>query len=156
MSRLREVSSEEFSEIINTSYYMVDVLEKLGYSRTSGTMTKYVKRRIKEENLSTAHFIGMKGRSGRGGKPRYTMEEILVENSRYYNNDSLKRRLLNRKMLEEKCDICGILPEWCGKPLTLQLDHINGVSNDHRLINLRLLCPNCHSQTITYSGRNRK
>lgn len=156
MSRLREVSSEEFSEIINTSYYMVDVLEKLGYSRTSGTMTKYIKRRIKEENLSTAHFLGMKGRCGGRGKTRYTMEEILVENSRYYNNDSLKRRLLNGKMLEEKCDICGILPEWYGKPLTLQLDHINGVSNDHRLINLRLLCPNCHSQTITYSGRNRK
>ena len=48
---------------------------------------------------------------------------------------------------------CGI-SEWLGNPLALQLDHINGVNNDHRLTNLRFLCPNCHSQTDTYAGKN--
>jgi RNA polymerase subunit RPABC4/transcription elongation factor Spt4 len=45
-------------------------------------------------------------------------------------------------------------PEWNGKVLTLQVDHINGVNDDHRLENLRFLCPNCHSQTPTYAGSN--
>ena len=55
--------------------------------------------------------------------------------------------------MEYKCQKCGI-SEWLGNPLTLQLDHINGVNNDHRLTNLRFLCPNCHSQTDTYAGKN--
>ncbi|MGB2240169.1 MAG: HNH endonuclease [Pseudomonadales bacterium] len=53
------------------------------------------------------------------------------------------------------CSSCGIGDEWNGKPITLQLDHINGVNNDHRLDNLRMLCPNCHSQTDTWCGRNK-
>jgi 5-methylcytosine-specific restriction endonuclease McrA len=56
--------------------------------------------------------------------------------------------------LEYKCANCGI-KEWNNLPLSLQLDHINGVNNDHRLENLRFLCPNCHSQTDTYSGKNK-
>ena len=50
------------------------------------------------------------------------------------------------------CTTCGI-NEWQGKPLTLHLDHINGINNDNRIENLRLLCPNCHSQTETYGRR---
>ena len=44
---------------------------------------------------------------------------------------------------------------WCGKEITLELDHINGDNRDHRVQNLRLLCPNCHSQTDTWRGRNK-
>ena len=58
--------------------------------------------------------------------------------------------------MEYKCsgkDCCN-KGEWLGKPLVLQLDHINGVRDDHRLENLRFLCPNCHSQTDTYGGKN--
>ena len=72
------------------------------------------------------------------------MEEILIENSSYDNIASLKRRLLNEGYLEYKCSECGI-SEWNGKPLSLHLDHINGKHNDHRIENLRFLCPNCHS-----------
>jgi len=56
--------------------------------------------------------------------------------------------------LINRCYICGI-NEWRGMPLVLRLDHINGVNDDYRLENLRLLCPNCDSQTDTYCGRNR-
>ena len=57
--------------------------------------------------------------------------------------------------VEYKCQICGIF-EWLGKKLTLHLDHISGDNSDHRFENLRLLCPNCHSCTATYCGRNNK
>ncbi|MBV9864030.1 MAG: HNH endonuclease [Abitibacteriaceae bacterium] len=81
------------------------------------------------------------------------LELILVENSEYVSTNHLKRRLIREGLLENRCAICQY-QEWLGKPLTLHLDHVNGISKDNRLENLRLLCPNCHSQTETYCGRN--
>ena len=67
-----------------------------------------------------------------------------------------KKRLLARGWTEE-CTVCGIGPEWNGIRLSLQVDHVNGIHTDNRLTNLRLICPNCHSQTETFAGRaNRK
>jgi len=68
---------------------------------------------------------------------------------------NVKARLLRAGLLENRCLQCG-LSEWRGKPITLHIDHINGVRDDHRLENLRILCPNCHSQTDTYGGHNVK
>ena len=84
------------------------------------------------------------------------MDEILVENSSYANIGRLKTRLIKEKLLEYKCAFCGNTGEWQGKPLALELDHINGNHFDHRLENLRFLCPNCHAQTDTYGGKNQK
>ena len=55
-----------------------------------------------------------------------------------------------------ECDICKIGPIWNTLPLVLELDHINGNKRDNRLINLRFLCPNCHSQTPTFRGRKNR
>jgi len=59
-------------------------------------------------------------------------------------------------MLDYKCNYCGNDGEYNGKPLSLHLDHINGINDDNRLDNLRFLCPNCHSQTETYGGKSNK
>ncbi|MDQ6929159.1 MAG: HNH endonuclease [Candidatus Eremiobacteraeota bacterium] len=67
----------------------------------------------------------------------------------------VKRRLLEAGILKNVCDECG-LSEWQRKPLSMHIDHINGTNDDHRLENLRMLCPNCHSQTATYAGRNKR
>lgn len=83
------------------------------------------------------------------------IEEVFVKNSTY-TRSHLKSKLLKYKLLPLRCKKCGIGEEWNGEPLTLQIDHINGVSNDNRLENLRFLCPNCHSQTSTYAGANTK
>lgn len=73
--------------------------------------------------------------------------------ARRVGRNHLKSRLFKAGLLINKCEACGIT-EWRGKRLAMHLDHINGVRDDHRLENLRLLCPNCHSQTPTYGGRN--
>lgn len=85
---------------------------------------------------------------------QYPVEQVLTEKS-FYGRNLVRARLLNNSILKQECYICGI-SEWLGKPLSLDLDHINGISDDHRLENLRMLCPNCHSQTETYRGRNKK
>jgi hypothetical protein len=78
-----------------------------------------------------------------------------VDHSTYANTGYLKRRLISSGLLRAACYECGI-SEWRGRKLALHLDHVNGVGDDHRLENLRLLCPNCHSQTETYCGRNKR
>lgn len=83
------------------------------------------------------------------------LNQVLVEDSTY-GRGKLKERLLYKGLLKNQCYECGQLPEWQGKKLVLVIDHINGVNNDHRLGNLRILCPNCNSQTNTFAGRNAK
>lgn len=81
-------------------------------------------------------------------------DEVFCEHSTYTSRGGLKKRLITRGLPEE-CALCGSPPMWQGRALTLQLDHINGVHDDHRIENLRLLCPNCHSQTETFCGSNK-
>jgi Zn finger protein HypA/HybF involved in hydrogenase expression len=82
------------------------------------------------------------------------IKNILVEHSTYKNIARLKIRLIKENIFEYKCNECGNEGEWNGKNLKLQLDHINGIRDDHRKENLRFLCPNCHSQTETFAGKN--
>jgi hypothetical protein len=89
-------------------------------------------------------------------KPRIfgmPIEELLLDPRRHRKH--IKARLLNAGLLMNTCQLCG-LADWRGKPLNMHLDHVNGVNDDNRLENLRMLCPNCHSQTPTYGGRNVK
>lgn len=149
ISKVYQVSDEQFIQIVQESNSYSDCLRALGLGTRGGSSTDILKRRIAELNCSTEHF----GKQLQSVSAKYSLEEILVENSSYANISRLKQRLVNEGKMEYKCQKCGI-SEWLGKPLTLQLDHINGVNNDHRLTNLRFLCPNCHSQTDTYAGKN--
>jgi 5-methylcytosine-specific restriction endonuclease McrA len=93
------------------------------------------------------------------GKTHNWAPEISVEDA-FVIGGSLSSYKLHQKikkynLKDYKCSYCGI-SEWNGKELSLHLDHINGINNDNRLDNLRFLCPNCHSQTDTYCGKNKK
>ena len=149
ISKVYQVSDEQFIQIVKESNSYSDCLRALGLGTKGGSSTDTLKRRIAELNCSTEHF----GKQLQSVSAKYSLEEILVENSSYANIAELKRRLVKEGKMEYKCQNCGI-SEWLGKPIALQLDHINGINNDHRLTNLRFLCPNCHSQTDTYAGKN--
>lgn len=86
-------------------------------------------------------------------RPRkWSISRVLRDSRSRY---TVKRRLLSAGILKNVCEQCG-LSDWQGRPISIQLDHRNGIRNDHRLENLRMLCPNCHSQTDTYAARNRR
>jgi ribosomal protein L44E len=81
--------------------------------------------------------------------------EVFVFNSTYPRH-KLKERIIKQKLIPYKCDVCDNNAIWQNKPMTLILDHINGINNDNRIENLRFVCSNCDSQLPTYKSRNRK
>ena len=87
---------------------------------------------------------------------KFKLQDILDGKHPGCTSYKLKQKLFSEKIKNNICEECGVGPTWNGKSLNCHLDHINGISNDHRLENLKILCPNCHSQTITYAGKNIK
>ena len=84
---------------------------------------------------------------------KITLSEILNGNHPYFQTYKLKNRLLKEGLIEDRCAICK-LESWNNKKINLELDHIDGDRTNHIRNNLRLLCPNCHSQTDTYRSKN--
>jgi hypothetical protein len=146
--------ADRFIQAVADNISIGGVLSQLGYG-VSGTNYRRVHNMVRDLQLDTSHWLGMGYLRGRthSWTPARPLSEVLVERSKYVNRMQLKKRLVGEGILRYACAVCGIA-EWQGQPLVLQLDHLNGVGDDHRLENLRLLCPNCHSQTTTFCGKN--
>ena len=155
MSKKRKWTEAQFIDAVNSSLSYAQVLEKLGL-KIAGSNYDTVKRKIKELNLDTSHMTGKAWNQGERFiiiKPAEPLSKVLVEHSTYINSNNLRKRLLKEGIKEYKCECCN-RTEWLGKPIKLELHHINGVKDDLRIENLQILCPNCHAYTDNYRGKN--
>lgn len=92
----------------------------------------------------------------KGMLPEEVLDEFFGEEPRQKVSWHTLLKLIRRHgLLPQQCTECGISAKWNGKPMTMHIDHINGDRQDNRIENLRPLCPNCHSQTDTYCGKNK-
>jgi hypothetical protein len=148
---------EDVSRAVSVSYSAAQALRALGLVVAGGNYAT-LRGWIRDYSLDTSHWLGKAHLRGRRNEhaPKYDLSYILVVDSPYRGGTHLlKQRLIAAGLLTEVCDRCG-LSDWQGESISLHLDHINGHRFDHRLQNLRILCPNCHSLTATYCGRNKK
>ena len=147
-------TKEQLEKIVPESRSFAEVLRKLDLKVSGGAQTTLINR-CKIFNISTDHFTGSLWNKGLKTGYKRNLEEYLVLNGLKLGSWKLKKRLVESTVLEDVCVACGLGNEWNGKSISLHLDHINGNNKDNRLENLRILCPNCHSQTDTYCGKSK-
>lgn len=149
----RDFKYNKIPGIMEKSYSFVDVAKNVGLvgedvSKISARLCKNIKKYIRENKLSTSHF---KHLSRVGYKVTWTNEQVFSENSEV-SQSTVKKRFI--EMVKYECAICNV-GSWNNAPLSLQLDHIDGDNKNNLMSNLRLLCPNCHSQTETFGSKNK-
>ena len=158
MSRIK-YTREILAGLAAESRSVSELLVKLGL-RISGGSHAHIRSRLNRFGIDTRHFLGKRANFGpfhRGGPKRVTPQERLV--LREASRPPLSAHALRSALLEigrpHRCEVCDLTNGWLGRRLVLQIDHRNGCHFDNRPENLRFLCPNCHSQTASFAGRNR-
>lgn len=156
MPKKRSWTDAELILAVRDSKSIRSVIKNLGLVPAGGNYVQ-VKNAIDSLKLDTNHFTGMLWNKGLTyhNKNKVKLEDLLVKNSKIQSY-KLKNRLFREGIKKPECELCG----WCQCSLDgripVELDHINGIRDDNRLENLRILCPNCHSLQTTHRGRNKK
>jgi 5-methylcytosine-specific restriction endonuclease McrA len=155
------IPKPDLVEIVNSSRSRVEILAKLNLDPYTGNH-RTLNLRLKEDSIS---LIELDQRAKKWRTDFVTnvlpktnslsTDRLFCENSTV-DRKIIKSKILQLGLIEKKCSSCAITDTYNGLPISLQLDHINGTNDDNRLSNLRFLCPNCHSQTETFSGKKRK
>lgn len=145
-------SESDLRAAVAESLTWAGTLRLLGYE-SKGANYRTLKRWVRAWGISTDHFDPNVSRRLASAARTKPLEQVMVENSTYPRGQ-LKRRLFDAGLKQRACEMCGQGEEWNGRHMALVLDHINGVSNDHRLENLRVVCANCAATLDTHCGRN--
>lgn len=151
MPKHNKYTKDQLENIVINCYSISQVLKKLGL-RVAGGNYHTIRTKISEFDIDTNHFLGKGWSANKKLSPKRPIEDYL-DNKYQIKSSKLKARLIKEGLKLYICEICK-LSEWLDKPLTLELDHIDGNHFNNNLKNLRILCPNCHSQTSTFRGRN--
>jgi hypothetical protein len=156
MGGKRSWSAEKLKDAVKSSTSWRQVIIRLGLVPAGGNYAQ-LQKYVKEFGLSTVHFKGKGWSKGlRGiGRPIVPTADVLVKGSTFQSY-KLKMRLFKEKLKPMHCEVCGWAKKSDSGHLPLEVDHINGNRTDHRIENLRILCPNCHSLTPNYRYRRGK
>ncbi len=129
-------------------------LRQLGLCPTGGGW-RILKKYAEIWKISTEHFDPRAGCGANLKRKARPLSEVLVAGSTY-GRQHVKRRLLAEGLKEPRCELCGQGEVWRGRPMSMILDHVNGVRDDHRLENRRMVCPNCAATLETHCGRRNR
>lgn len=158
-SPIWKLSTEEFILRCNSHTSLANIIRSFGLQADAGNYVT-LKRRIQTESVNISHIkTGLNSNQGRRFIRKYDRESLLkaLNEGKLTDNSSVRNQIIKWELLPyRKCAICGLENEWNGKPISFQLDHIDGNTKNHHITNLRFICPNCHSQTGTFSGKKTK
>ena len=145
VKKWEKFSKDEIEQFVKESRSYSELSFKLGYGKAiSGSANKTMQEMIKELKLDSSHFTGQGWNKGNFDYSRF----------RYGNNIKVANALSALVALRgHKCECCG-LSAWLDNPISLEVHHEDGDSLNNTLENLTLLCPNCHSLTDNYKGKN--
>lgn len=153
----KKYTREVLGPIVANATSIAQVLKQLGLVVAGGNYSS-LKGAIRRLGLSTAHFLGKRSNQGAAhkGTPKLTAKDVFLLDRRQGQRETAKvlRRCLQEAGVPERCASCNQGPVWKGRSLTLHVEHRDGNYLNNTLANLCFLCPNCHSQTATYCGRN--
>ena len=145
---------QQITAAVQANVSIAGVLRTLGRAYV-GTNYRWLRNEVRRLGLNTSHWLGKAHGTSRGCPSKKTPAQVFVADSP--ESRGLAKKMLRRLgLIPYRCSICDCSPEWMGRALVLRLDHKNGTRDDHRLENLRFLCPNCDSQTDTFCGRNKR
>lgn len=133
------------SRAFSTKSKRQEINDKVSQKLTGRTISDSHRESLKE---------GWKKTPVRRWKEKLDLQDLFVKGTKKVNNQHLKLRLISEGIKSDACECCGTGPTYNGRPLTLQVHHVNGDNTDNRIDNLQILCPNCHSQTENYSGKS--
>ncbi len=152
--RRYKIRDEQYREAVMQSRSLAGALRLLGVVPEGGNY-RVLHRAIERLDLDTSHFAGQSWSRGATLPHRVRPIQDYISNKYPIQSDRLRRRLINEGFLERRCSCCK-LDIWIDQPIPLELDHIDGNYQNNTLDNLRLLCPNCHSLTPTFRGKNKR
>ena len=154
-----QIDDDTFAELAKDAANMADLIRKTGRSNVSSSFVD-IKNRIIRLRVDTSHFKNSTAskKNGKWRTAKLTADEVFVKGRRGRRRE--KATTLKSMMLQSGFNYayneCGVSDSYNGKPIALQIDHINGDSTDNAKVNLRFLCPNCHSQTDNFGHKNIK
>lgn len=154
--KVSKITKEELIKLVNISINFTDLTTKYKEKYNCGCYNQ-IYNKIKELNINTSHFETQSERRKKY-HPRKNQMINIIDLTKNSNVDrcTIKGFVIRNNIIPYVCQSCGCNDQWLNKTMSLILDHINGINNDHRKENLRFLCPNCNSIQNTFCGRNKK